>query len=111
MTTATESTKGDPVPANRGPYASRIAPPNREEGRPSDALAANVRAYRVLRRMTQDELAARMTQLGHCWGRSTVSAVEGGGRNVSVDELFGLAASFGVSIGAGSRSDRSGPES
>jgi len=49
--------------------------------------------------MTQDDLAARMTHLCHSWGRSTVSAVEGRGRNISVDELFGLAASFGVTIG------------
>jgi len=49
--------------------------------------------------MTQDDLAARMTHLCHGWGRSTVSAVEGRGRNILVDELFGLAASFGVTIG------------
>lgn len=84
---------------NRGPYASRTGPSTSWEGRPSDALAANVRAYRVLRHMTQEDLAARMTHLCHRWGRSTVSAVEGRSRNISVDELFGLAASFGVSIG------------
>jgi transcriptional regulator with XRE-family HTH domain len=68
-------------------------------GRPSDALAANLRAYRLLRRLTQDGLAARMTELGHGWGRSTVSAVEGTTRNVTVDEMFGLALSLGVAIG------------
>ncbi|HUS20411.1 MAG TPA: helix-turn-helix transcriptional regulator [Aeromicrobium sp.] len=99
MTIETPATERDPAAVNRGPYVSRIGAPTQEEGRPSDALAANVRAYRVLRRVTQDDLAARMTDLGHGWGRSTVSAVEGRGRNVSVDELFGLAASFGVSIG------------
>lgn len=99
MTISQPSTEGDPAPVNRGPYAPRIGPSTSDEGRPSDALAANVRAYRVLRHMTQGYLADRMTHLGHGWGRSTVSAVEGGGRNISVDELFGLAASFGVSIG------------
>lgn len=69
-------------------------------GRPSDALAANLRAYRLLRQLTQDGLAARMTELGHGWGRSTVSAVEGTTRNVTVDEMFGLALSLGVAIGA-----------
>lgn len=93
------STEGDATPVNRGPYASRTRAPASGEVRPSDALAANVRAHRVLRRMTQGDLAARMTHLCHGWGRSTVSAVEGRGRNISVDELFGLAASFGVSIG------------
>lgn len=93
------STEGDPARVNRGPYTSRIGIPAKGEVRPSDALAANVRAYRLLRHMTQEDLAARMTHLCHGWGRSTVSAAEGRGRNISVDELFGLAASFGVSIG------------
>ncbi|HUR22603.1 MAG TPA: helix-turn-helix transcriptional regulator [Acidimicrobiales bacterium] len=68
-------------------------------GRPSDALAANLRAYRLLRDLTQDELAARMTYLNHGWGRSTVSAVESRSRNVTVDEMFGLALSLGLAIG------------
>lgn len=62
-------------------------------------LAANLRAYRLLRHLTQDELAARMTYLSHGWGRSTVSAVEGGTRNVTVDEMFGLVLSLGITIG------------
>ena len=68
-------------------------------GRPSDALAENLRAYRLLRHMTQDQLAMRMSHLDHGWGRSTVSAVESRSRNVTVDELFGLALSLGVTIG------------
>ena len=99
MTIEPPSTEGDPTPVNSRPYASRIVPSAIVEGRPSDALAANVRAYRVLRDMRQEDLADRMTHLCHGWGRSTVSAVEKLGRNVTVDELFGLAASFGVSIG------------
>ena len=97
-TVATRST------ASRGPY---VRPPRMEEsggpaqnlGRPSDALAQNLRAYRLLRHMTQDQLAARMAHLGHGWGRSTVSAVESRSRNVTVDELFGLAVSVGITIG------------
>jgi transcriptional regulator with XRE-family HTH domain len=53
----------------------------------------------MLRDMTQDQLAARMSHLCHGWGRSTVSAVESKARNVTVDELFGLAVSVGVTIG------------
>ena len=68
-------------------------------GPPSVALAKNVAAYRALRRITQAELAARMTILGHTMGRSAVSAIEVKGRNVTVDELFGLAMSMGVTIG------------
>jgi transcriptional regulator with XRE-family HTH domain len=62
-------------------------------------LAANLRAYRLLRHLTQDELAARMAYLSHGWGRSTVSAVEGRTRNVTVDEMFGLVLSLGITIG------------
>lgn len=49
--------------------------------------------------MTQDHLADRMEQLGHGWGRSTVSAVEGKRRNVTTDELFGLTIVFAVTFG------------
>ena len=87
------------LPKSRGPYTRTVARPASALGKPSDVLAANVRAYRLLRRLTQDALATRMTDLGHAWGRSTVSAVESRARNVTVDELFGLALSLGVSIG------------
>ena len=86
-------------PTTRGPYVRNTGGPPAGLGRPSDALAANVRAYRLLRHLTQDGLAAEMTALGHGWGRSTVSAVEGRSRNVTVDELFGLALCLGVTIG------------
>ena len=83
----------------RGPYVRAANRAVTGHGRPSDALAENLRAYRLLRHMTQDQVAARMTHLSHGWGRSTVSAVEGRSRNVTVDELFGLALSLGVTIG------------
>lgn len=85
--------------SGRGPYGKFTGDPMPGMGRPSDALAENLRAYRILRRMTQDQLAARMAHLCHGWGRSTVSAVESKSRNVTVDELFGLAVSVGVTIG------------
>ena len=86
-------------PTARGPYVRNTGRAPAGLGRPSDALAANVRAYRLLRHLTQDGLAAEMTALSHGWGRSTVSAVEGRSRNVTVDEMFGLALCLGVSIG------------
>jgi transcriptional regulator with XRE-family HTH domain len=86
-------------PTARGPYVTSTSRAPVGLGRPSDALAANLRAYRLLRHLTQDEVASRMTSLGHGWGRSTVSAVEGRARNVTVDELFGLALSLGATIG------------
>ncbi len=86
-------------PVRRGPYVTNTGRAPAGLGRPSDALAANLRAYRLLRDVTQDGLAARMTDLGHGWGRSTVSAVESRIRNVTVDELFGLVLCLGVTIG------------
>jgi len=85
--------------ASRGPYSKEKAGPAQVLGRPSDALAENLRAYRMLRRMTQGELATRMSHLCHGWGRSTVSAIESKTRNVTIDELFGLAVTLGVTIG------------
>ena len=86
-------------PTARGPYVRNTGRAPAGVGRPSDALAANLRAYRILRRLTQDGLAAHMTYVNHGWGRSTVRAVEGRTRNVTVDELFGLALCLGVTIG------------
>jgi transcriptional regulator with XRE-family HTH domain len=57
----------------------------------SDTLAANVRAFRARRRFNQEDLAERMGWLGHRWIRVTVSQVERGRRNLTVDELLGLA--------------------
>ncbi len=90
----------DGRPARRGPYAGGAGrAPASGLGRPSDALAENLRAYRLLRHMTQDQLASRMSLLDHGWGRSTVSAIEGRSRNVTVDEVVGLALALGVTIG------------
>lgn len=83
----------------RGPYRRGKGRRIGDQGRPSHVLAENLRTYRALHQLTQDELAARMAHLGHGWGRSTVSAVEGKGRNVTIDELFGLAVSLGVTVG------------
>ncbi len=97
-----------PAGNGRGPYSKFVGDPMPGMGRPSDALAENLRAYRMLKRMTQDQLAARMAHLCHGWGRSTVSAVESKSRNVTIDELFGLAVSVGVTIGE--LLDPSGPD-
>jgi transcriptional regulator with XRE-family HTH domain len=85
-------------PTARGPYVRSSGRAPADLGRPADALAANLRAYRLLRHLTQDELATQMTRLGHGWGRSTVSAVEARARNVTVDELCGLTLCLGVTV-------------
>lgn len=56
----------------------------------ADVLADNVRAYRLLQRLEQTDIAAGMNKLGHRWKAATVSEVERGQRNVTVDELLGL---------------------
>lgn len=65
---------------------------------PSEVLAENLRGYRALRQVSQEELAHRMTELGHEWSRSTVGDVERNARSVGVDELFGLAIAIGVTV-------------
>ena len=45
---------------------------------PADVLADNLRAYRLLRRLEQQDVAARLNELGHPWRRITVSEVERG---------------------------------
>jgi transcriptional regulator with XRE-family HTH domain len=65
----------------------------------SEVLARNVRQVRSLCRLSQDDVAERMTALGHAWSRQTTSDVERGLRNVTIDELLGLALVLGESIG------------
>jgi len=58
----------------------------------SEVVADNVRAYRTLRRLSQDAVAARMVALGHTqWSRAAVSEVERHGRQLVIDELLALA--------------------
>jgi transcriptional regulator with XRE-family HTH domain len=65
----------------------------------SDAIAEKVRAYRLLRRMKQDDVADRMRELRHhTWTRQTVSDVERVQRNLTVDELVGLSIVFELTL-------------
>lgn len=63
-----------------------------------DALAANVAAYRkaAVPPMRQQDLADRMTLLGHPWTQAVASMTETATRNVTVDELLALAVALGV---------------
>lgn len=63
----------------------------------ADAVADNVRAHRVLAKLSQGDVAERMRGLGHDWTQTTVSDIERGERNVTVDELVGLALVFQIS--------------
>jgi transcriptional regulator with XRE-family HTH domain len=76
---------------------------------PSEILADNVRIWRHLRRLSQAQLAERMSRLGHGWSESIVGFVERGQRNVTVDELIGLTLVLNVSE-LGALLDPLGPE-
>ena len=70
--------------------------------KPSEALAANLRAYRARVHHDQEQVAAGMRRLGHRWTRATVAEVEAADetrrkrRRVSVDELVALGAMIGI---------------
>ena len=66
---------------------------------PAEVLAANVRDYRQLRGLSQEQLAQKMTELGHPWTAGIVGFVERGDRNVTVDELVGVAFCLGFHPG------------
>jgi transcriptional regulator with XRE-family HTH domain len=65
----------------------------------SDAVAEKVRAFRLLRRLKQDDVADGMRGLRHhTWTRQTVSDVERVQRNLTVDELVGLSIVLELSL-------------
>jgi len=65
----------------------------------SDTVAEKVRAYRLLRRLKQDDVADGMRKLRHhTWTRQTVSDVERVKRHLTVDELVGLSFVLDLSL-------------
>jgi transcriptional regulator with XRE-family HTH domain len=64
----------------------------------SDTVMEKVRAYRLLRRLKQEDVAEEMRKLRHPWTQATVSQVERGQRNLTVDELVGLSIVFELSL-------------
>jgi transcriptional regulator with XRE-family HTH domain len=66
--------------------------PHPEAKFPSQVVAANIKSLRALRDdMSQEELADRMRHLRFPWSRATVSEIERGDRNLTVDEFASLA--------------------
>jgi transcriptional regulator with XRE-family HTH domain len=65
----------------------------------SDVLADNIRSRRSDRRLSQYQLAKGMAALGHPWTDSIVGFVERGQRNVTIDELAGLALVLSSTLG------------
>lgn len=61
--------------------------------------AENVRAFRVLRRLSQDELASMVRAAGVLtFSRQAVSDVERGRRSITVDELAGVANALSLTV-------------
>ncbi len=82
----------EPTPERAG-----LKPPERALF-PSQVLTRNLGAVRRLRGWRQQFVAERMMFLGHAWTPATVSEVERGRRNITVDELFSLALVFELTI-------------
>lgn len=70
-------------------------------GRMQSLIAANLRAERARAHLGQEDVAARMRELGYAyWVRQTVSKSESRTpRRVTADEIFGLAIALGTSAG------------
>lgn len=82
-----ETTPPGPQPARPG---SRF---------PTEVVADNVCTHRTRQGLAPNELAERMSSLGHDWTADTVNEVEERTRPLNVDELLGLALVLGVSLG------------
>lgn len=62
----------------------------RERGPSGERVAENVRALRNERRLTLDDVAGRLADLGHPILKSGLSKIESGDRKVSVDDLVAI---------------------
>jgi transcriptional regulator with XRE-family HTH domain len=59
-------------------------------------MAGTLRVERARRRWSQDDLADRMAV--HKWTRATVSDLERGNRNITLEEIIDLALAFEVTV-------------
>lgn len=65
--------------------------------RHSQQLAHRIHVLRAARDWTPERLAEEVSQHGVLWSNAVVANVEGGRRdNLTVDELFAVAAAFGI---------------
>lgn len=63
-------------------------------------FAANLRAVREQRGISQEYVADRMTKAGYKWHQATVYKVESGAREVKLGEAQALSGILGVSVAA-----------
>lgn len=64
----------------------------KKEQRPSEVFVSRLRETRDARRLSQAELAQRMTERGRPMSKQALLALENGRRSVSLDEALALAA-------------------
>ena len=62
-------------------------------------IGRNIRKYRLINKLTQEQTVARLQLLGIEISRGTYSHIECGIDNIKVEELLGLAEVFHVTIG------------
>jgi transcriptional regulator with XRE-family HTH domain len=65
---------------------------------PRDEVNASVRGLREDAGLTQEQFTEVMRSAGFDWKRSTVTEIDRMGRRVSYEELWGIAAVFGVPV-------------
>lgn len=74
--------------------------PRKQAKRMGEIIAEQLKIERARQgRLTQEQLADRMTELGHPMDRTTVVKIEAGkhrARNIGLEEAFGLAAALSV---------------
>ncbi|SKZ42085.1 MULTISPECIES: helix-turn-helix domain-containing protein [Gordonia] len=61
-------------------------------------FAANLKAVREQQRISQEQLAERMSRAGYSWHQATVYKVESGSREVKLGEAEALSKILGVSV-------------
>lgn len=86
MENQTESTEGEP----RSAWDA--------VGSPEHVVGRRVKALRIARGWSQQELATRMVNQGHGWRQTTVAKTEAADRPIRVNEIQGLAHVFGVQM-------------
>lgn len=80
------------------PAAAGDQPPPEGVSTIPEVLGANIRAYRQLKKLEQEDLADWMRSYAHPWRRATVSEVERARRNVTVMELVALVLILAASV-------------
>src|SRR4051794_40249041 len=64
----------------------------------AESVAANVQAIRKRRGMSQQQLAARLGELGRPLQKAAIAKIESRDRRVDVDDLAALAVALNVSL-------------